>query len=259
MSKFKLINILDYIFIFIALFLAFFAWINFFIRNIFLSIFLALFLTCTIFIVMYLLKSKKKQKSIHAQDSQIALTKFKLAIQSCSTQKLTLMLKQLIPNNSEVKIKSGNLHFNLNGCNYAFVPHFQKLDDAQLLNLIRNLNTQNITVFCISFDKQAEYICSVFKDKTIQLIDLAKLYSAFVNKGIQIDTDNIDLTKPKISVKDVLKNSLQPQKSKGYFVSGLVLLFTSIIIPYKIYYVVFSSMLLILSIVCKFKRQGRTL
>ena len=56
-----------------------------------------------------------------------------------------------------------------------------------------------------------------------------------------------------LQIKDILKNSLSRSHAKGYFISGLILLFTSLIIPFKIYYVVFSSVLFILSILCKFK------
>lgn len=255
MSKFKFINILDFIFIFVAIFLIFFAWINFFIRNIFLSIFLAVFLSSTIIFCFRYFKLRKKQKYQLSEKSQIELTKFKFAIQTYSSGKLISVLKKLVPNNCEVKTKNGTLYFLHNNQSWAFIPFLQNLDDIKLLNLIKNVSAENITIFCTSYDKQAEYVGSVFKNRVIKLVDIEKLFSLLQDKNIEINTDNIDLAKPKISIKEILKNSLQPKNAKGYFISGLVLLFTSLIIPYKIYYVVFSSVLLILSILCKFRKR----
>ena len=43
----------------------------------------------------------------------------------------------------------------------------------------------------------------------------------------------------------------------GYFISGLILLLTSLIIPYKIYYVVFSSILFLLSLICRLRPKNK--
>ena len=256
MSKFKFINVLDFIFISAGILLIFFVWINFFIRNIFLSFLLSLFLSgVTIFIIIYL-KNRKTNKSNLKFNQQQSLAKFKLAIQSSSSQKLISILKQLIPQNCPVKIKQGNIYFTSKEKECVFIPFYsQDLNDTLILNLIKNINLSNITIFCSNYSKEAKYISSIFNNKTINLVSLDELYVLTTQKKIKVNTENIDLTKPKISIKEILINSIKKDKAKGYFISGLVLLFTSIIIPYKIYYVIFSSILILLSIICKFKPE----
>lgn len=254
MSKFKFVNILDLVFISVGILLIFFAWINFFIRNIFLALLCSALLSgLTVAIITYF-KIKKTNKAILQFTHQQALEKFKFAIQSASSQKLISILKQLIPKNCPIKIKQGNIFFTSDEKENVFIPFYsQDLNDNLLLNLIKNINVSNITIFCSNYSKEAKYISSIFNNKTITLISLDELYKLTIQKKIKVDTENINLSKPKISVKDILKNSIKKDKSKGYFISGLVLLFTSLIIPYKIYYVIFSSILILLSIICKFK------
>lgn len=256
MSKFKFINILDFIFISIGILLIFFAWINFFIRNIFLSFLFSVFLSAvTIFFVIYF-KNRKINKSNLKTNEQLSIAKFKFAIQSSSSAKLVSILKQLVPKNCITKVKLGNIFFTENGKERVFIPFYsQDLNDTLLLNLIKNINISNITIFCSNYTKEAKYISSIFNNKTITLVSLDDLYSLTSQKKIKVDTENIDLTKPKVSIKEILKNSIRKDKAKGYFISGLVLLFTSLIIPYKIYYVIFSSILILLSILCKFKTK----
>jgi VIT1/CCC1 family predicted Fe2+/Mn2+ transporter len=79
------------------------------------------------------------------------------------------------------------------------------------------------------------------------------LYQLFKQNNITINTGHIDLAKAKLSLKDVLKNSLNRSHAKGYFISGLILLFTSLIVPFKLYYIIISSTLFTLSLLCMFK------
>lgn len=254
MSKFRFINFLDFIFIFLAIFLIFFAWFNFFVRNIILSAFLAVFLSSVIIFIFKYFKNIGYQKNLSNQASQTAILKFKLAIQTYSSQKLISLLKRLVPA-SVSAVKSGNIYFMQNNKKCVFIPCLQNVDEAQVLSLIKNIIADEIVIFCLDFTGSAESVCSVFKDRNIRLININKFYNILSAKQIEVQTNHIDLSKPKVSVREILKNSLAPQKAKGYFISGLVLLFTSLIIPYKVYYVVFSSLLLLLSILCKFRKR----
>lgn len=254
MSKFKFVNIIDTIFLSIATFLIIFAWIQFFVKNFFLSIFISTILAIAILLTIKWFKSKK----YYNQQSQLAkssnLIRFKLAIQTMPNIKLASIIKKLIPNKYIAKTIKGDIIFNKENIIHIFTFYYSsQLTDSQLLSLIKDKKCNNLVVFCSSFSQDAKLISSAFKDKKIELINLEQLYDIFTKYDIEVDFSNIDLNKSKLSLLDIIKNSLSRNKSKGYFISGLVLLFTSIIIPYKIYYVIFSSILFALSLACRLR------
>ena len=210
--------------------------------------------------VIFCIKWFKNKKNAYKQAITISndnLIRFKLSIQTMSNLKLTSLIKKLIPASYSPKISKEDITFTKNNETHVFSLYYSsQLDESKLLEIIKTKKTNNLVVFCSN--KDAKLISTAFKDKKIELINIEQLYEIFNTKNIQIPTDNIDLNKSKVSLNEVLKNSLSRNKSKGYFISGLVLLFTSLIIPYKIYYVVFSSVLFLLSLLCRIKPIQKT-
>lgn len=254
MSKFKFVNIIDTIFLSFATFLIIFAWVQFFVKNLLLSLFISAILAIATILTIRFFKNKKYL----AKQSEIAnsanLIRFKLAIQTLPNTKLATIIKNLIPAKYFAKSVKGDIVFNKQDNVHAFTFYYSaQLTDTKLLELIKTKKCDRLVVFCSSFNQDAKLISSAFKDKKIELVDLEQLYHIFNKHNIHIDTTNIDLNKSKISILDILKNSISRNKSKGYFLSGLILLFTSIIIPYKIYYVIFSSILFLLSLLCRLR------
>ena len=263
MSKFKFINLFDAIFLSIASLFIVFVWIQFFVKNIILSLIFSIFITLGIIVVFKWLKNKKMFKLNQLVSKSNNLILFKLAIQTMPNTKLNILIKKLIPKQYLAKTVKGDIIFTKNNCNHLITTYFQSdLTEYKLLEIVKTKSAANINLICTNFSPEVGLISKAFKNKTINLITIEQLFEMFTNKNITIDTSNIDLSKHKITLKETLKNSLSRNKSKGYFISGLVLLFTSIIIPYKIYYVVFSSVLFLLSILCRFKptvKHSRTL
>ena len=253
MSKFKIVNIVDLIFIAFATFLIIFAWVQFFVKNILLSLFISATLSISILLVFNYFKSKKQLKKQALFASQTKFLKFKLAIQTMSNQNLIKLIKKLIPSPSTTTTK-GDIRFIKDEIVYLLTFFYcYELNSLKLMDLIKTKNCSHLIVFCSSFNKDAEQISTSFKNKQITLISLEQLYDLCNKKGIDVDISNINLSKSKITIKTLLKTLVSRHNSKGYFISGLVILFTSLLIPYRIYYVVVSSILFILSALCRFK------
>lgn len=254
MSRFKFINILDTIFISVAIFLIVFAWLQFFIKNLILSLFASTIVAIAIIMLIRWVKTRKYNNHQNKLKNASNLICFKLAIQTMPNTKLCMLIKKLIPSKYIPRINKGDIHYVKDNISHTFTFYYSgQLDEAKLLDLIKTKPCTNLSIFCTSYSQDIKTIANAFKNKNISLISLEQLYDIFNNKNISIDTSHIDINKHKISIKEILKNSISRNKSKGYFISGLVLLFTSIIIPYKIYYVIFSSILLTLSLICRLK------
>ncbi len=259
MSKFKLVNILDTIFVCLAVFLIVFAWVQFFVKQFALSLFISLLLAGCIIFIIHLLKSKKRIKYQLKQKQNEDFIKFKLAIQTLPNPRLISYIKKLIPESYNPKTIKGDLVFVQNNTEHLFTFYYaSQLTESKLLDLIKTKKTHNLTIFCSSCDKSIVPIAYAFKTIKIGIIDLEQLYEIFANNNILLDTSHIDLTKTKLSFKDILKNSLSRSHAKGYFISGIILLFTSLIIPFKLYYILFSSTLFILTILCLIKPHSKS-
>lgn len=257
MSRFKLINIADTIFISIVTLLIVFAWIQFFVKNILLSLFISTFIAIGIILISRWLKTKKYNTQQAQYDKQNNLTLFRLAVQSTPTSKLSNIIKKLIPTKYMPHILKGDIVLTKDNTKHIFTFDFSsQLDESKLLEIIKSKNSDNITIFCSNFNQDTLLTSKAFKNKCIELINLEQLFNIFNSKNISIDTSYIDLNRHKITLREIFKNSISRNKSKGYFISGLVLLFTSLIIPYKIYYVVFSSILLLLSLICRLNKKS---
>lgn len=254
MSKFKFINIIDAIFLTIATLLIIFAWLQYFLKNIVLSLLLSLIISIAIIMLVRFFYNKKYKAKQNALTFNKELTSFKLAIQTMSNTKLISLIKKLVPPSCTTSTKKGDIYFTKNGISNIITFYYSaELTDTKLLDILKNKSAENITIFCSSYTKEAKFISSAFKDRKITLINLEQLFEIFNQKNIKINTTNIDLTTNKVSLKEILKASISKEKSKGYFISGLILLFTSIIIPYKVYYVVISTILISLSLICRLR------
>ena len=131
--------------------------------------------------------------------------------------------------------------------------HIERISENDLINLVDEFLDIDVDVIdIICNDVNPNINSKIFVDKKIIFITKQKLYLDYFSK-YQIFPDNskIDTSITKLRFKDILNNMFIPQKAKSYFFCGLILIFSSIILPYHIYYIVFGSLLLIFSILCK--------
>ena len=258
MSRFKFINIIDTFFISLATMLIIFAWLQFFIKNIIVSLILSAILSVSIMYFFRHIRSKKQERYLNAAAKTTSIAKFKLAIQTISNTKLTLLIKRLISKQYEVKVVKGDIKVVIDNTLHILTTHLNsELTESKLLEIIKTKLSDNLTILCLSVNNDVKSICNAFINKKITLISVEQLYDLFEQKNITIDTSNIDLSKSKITFKEILKGAIKRNKSKGYFFSGLILLLTSLIIPYKIYYVLFSTTLFTLSLICRLKPSSK--
>lgn len=259
MSRFKFINIVDLLFISILIFLIIFAWIQFFLKNIILSIFVSIILALSFIIILRYFALKKNKLNIAKKQYTNDLSRFKLAIQTMSLSNIARIIKKIIPTKYAPHIIKGDIFFTRDNILNLFTFYYDDLlTEPKLLQLIKTKQCEHLTIFCIDHSQEILATSKSFKNKTITLVNLEQLYNIFTSHNIDIDMSNIDISNPKISMRNILKNSISRNKSKGYFISGLILLLTSLIVPFKLYYVIISSVLLTLSLICRFHRTQKT-
>lgn len=254
MSKFWLINLIDKVFITVCVFLAIFAWINFYIRDLWTTFLLSIVFTFAIVFVLYYFLGKKHEKINLTKKQLSEMNKYLLAFRLTNKNEQLNIIKELLSKEHETKLDNGYLTYSdAFGKHLVIIAtHFQKLNENDLINILNEYFNEKFDCFDIICNDFSNLNTEILKNKKIIMIDGKKLYNDYFMKyGIYPNTENLNENITKLKFKDIANNIFLPQKAKSYFLCGLVLIFSSIILPYHFYYIIFGSMLMMFAIICK--------
>lgn len=252
MSKFKIVNLLDKIFVTIALFLIIFAWINFYLHSLWTSFVLSTLISIALIYVLYFFINRKQIRIANKKaDEEVVNFNFLAFKLSIKDEKINL-LNQIYSKTSKTSINNGVLYYKQENTIHQVIiaTHMDKLDQHILLNILDSQAT-NADCYDIICEKVDLINLNIYANKKVEIINKEKLYKLFVNSNIYPNVNNLAKNISKAKFKDVVRQIFAPPKSKSYFFCGLILIFSSIILPYHYYYIVFGSMLLLFSIICK--------
>ena len=244
------------------IFLICLVWFRYFVSDFTLSIVYTVLTTLIIEILIHFLAGKRQNKlnlksSELKHASQIALTfaldsekalnfLFDLAKQKHKTEKKKNYI--LIKNKN---VESGQDYFNIL-LPYFKLENFSKNDLAKILNTLKNVQYEKLIICSGAFSKDVFSFIKTLRQKIILLDaenaynNLYKKYNFFPNELVELKQD------AKIKLKDFFSLALNKQRSKGYFFASIILLISSFLFRMNLYYVISSSILLILCLVSYF-------
>ena len=255
MSKFKIVNLFDKIFVSVSIFLIIYAWLNFYIRNLFSTFILSLIFSSAIIFVLYYFLNKKHERVKLSKKSTDEMNKSFLSFRLTPKKEKLDLLYQIFSREYETKLDNGILSYVKDEKKHIVLiaTHIDRINENELINLVDefvNLNFDVIDIICQDVSQNIN--SNIFIDKKIVFLTKEKLYTDYFSKySIFPDDSKIDTSITKLKFRDILKNFFLPEKARSYFFCGLILIFSSIILPYHIYYILFGSTLLIFAIVCK--------
>lgn len=262
MSKFAVVNLIDKLFVSISIFLIVYAWINFYIRDLWTTFILSLIFSFAIIYVMFYLFNKSKQKKALSKKNLEEINENFFAFKMLPKQNKLSLLKKILEKEFETNFKNGILTYTKENKKHLILTctHIEILTQDELINLLDNHMKNGIDIIdiiCNQIDKNLN--TNIFKSKQINVINKQKLYEDFFKKfDIYPDKSDINFKATKLKFKDILKNLFIPKKAKSYFFCGLILLFSSLIIPFHTYYIIMGTILMIFSILCKLLPQFRS-
>jgi len=111
MSKYRIINLFDKIFISVAVFLLVYAWLIFFIRNLFITFFLSLIFSASIVFVLFYILSKKQSKKTMAKNHIKDMEEKFLAFRLLNKKEQLLFMCTLLKSEKNLKFNKTNLTF----------------------------------------------------------------------------------------------------------------------------------------------------
>lgn len=254
MSKFKIINLVDQLFISVCVFLVIYAWINFYIRNLWTTFILSLIFSFAIIFILFYFLDKKQNKAMLNKKKADDMNKYHLAFRLLSDIQKLELIKSILEKKFIVSFNETKLMYSKNNENHLIIisTEQEKLNQNDLLNLITNITLDDITQIDIICNAYSTIKTKILKNVNINLIDKEKLFNEyFCSAEIFPDISRIDNSITKFSWREFALNMFTPNKAKSYFFAGFILIFSSIILPYHIYYLLFGSTLIIFSILCK--------
>ena len=249
----KFFNILFRLFL---IFLICFIWVRYFVSSLELTLAISAILTvCFEIIIHFFLDKRYAKTKLKADEEKLAekiSSNFVLNPKLATTYFLNLAkinynAKKVgsyieITNKGEESFKT--ILFPL----YSYNP-LSAQDVVEIIKKTEKSKLSKIVVCSYKVSKEAHEISKKFSDFKIFLLDSKACFSKLI-KHYNFYPENLKeieiISKPKF--KEILKQALSKSRAKGYLVASLVLLFSSFIVRMNIYYVVFSSILLLLSL-----------
>ena len=252
--KYKIINLLDKIFVTVCIFLIVYAWINFYVRNLWVTLALSVLFSLSTTNILFYVLNKRKNKKITTKENLDKIEKNFLAFRVLHKSKQLELLKLTTNNLLDVTIFNNYLCYQKDNKSYAIFikTNVEKFSQEDLFEVLQEIEIkpEELTIVCNEYQQNID--TSILENTNIKIVNKTTLYNEyFLKNNIFPNTKIIKSNHLKFSIKNLIKNLFLPHKSKQYFFCGLVLIFSSLILPYHIYYRIFGTTLLLCSLTCK--------
>ena len=242
--KTKLSAVSNLLFFAFSTFTILFIWINYYYRNFKKALTPCIIISIILIIIYILIKIiiyKKHNKNlpiytIEKLQSALLLTPDEIVISDIiSLFKLDNLLK------------INNSHYIDNSKDYLFILNKQVLSNDDMYPIIKNRHFNSITIFCI----QSSIDIKV-NNCTIEIVNINDIYSKYSHIQYPISHYTFPSKIQKMNIIEFLSIIINKSKSKKYLSYGLLILVTSMLTPYSIYYIIVGTLLIILSVISRF-------
>lgn len=257
---FKFFNILFRISL---IFLICLVWFRYFVPNFTLSILYTVLATIIIEIGLhFLLKNRKEKEFMKAKDTTLAE---KIAVSFAFNQEQALNFYHTLAKSKHKVTKRSK---------YLIVEHkqtdktntqqpsktilfpayslsvFMPQDLVEILSKLKKIQFTKLVVCTKEVSRETITLANQIEGLTVLILDKFDSYNKLM-KTYNIFPENLTelKTTTKMKIKEMVAFSLNKKRSKGYFFASIILLFSSFIFRMNLYYVIMSSILLLLSLI----------
>lgn len=240
----KVINSIDLLSADIIVFLFSFIWLRFYIKNMIVSLLLSIVISLLFLIVIRKIYNKKMSANIKNKSDLEKLKNFSNSLLLTSYEDNLDFFQKIFP---ESKIQDFYL---IATNNTLIIPKLDCLEFSinDLLTILKhkNINQQKaITIITPSVNKACmEYALSL--SIKINFLNIQDIYNMNSNMPSSIITITPQKTNTLLTI---AKMFIDKKNIKGYILSAIFIIFSSFIVPYKTYYLISASILLILAFI----------
>lgn len=253
MKNISLFVVIDNIFKLLLFFLFNFIWCTYFIKTAWLSVFLSVLIAfLTLFIT-----NKINQKKYKKHEGSLKLEQRMIDIRNTfiymNNNDILSFFKKLICTKHNCEIIDDYIMVKTNEKPIYLFPYFKQssLTPDDVLTIYKKINNKEIKRLIIltnSIGGDVSAITSNFNFETL-ILDYKQTYSDLLEKYEFYPEISLK-TKPKAknTFKQILNISINKKKTKGYLLSALFLVFSSMFVSFRIYYLLVASVLVFLAI-----------
>ena len=272
--KITLSLVLDLFFFCFFSFCISFIWFRYFLENTFFIIFLSLIVSSFTGILILLLKYRKIKKINLNKVEKNELQQLKKQLFTSDRKEVNLLFKNIFnlrknsinlkeTLNSFYLTQSAQNFYGNNGVIFTYYLDGLLLTDSNLKNILNNIileskkqnyNIDSVYILCNSTHENAINF-SYFYSFKIKFITIENFYSQIV-KGLNLYPYKMEeKIKHKQKFKIFMSNFFSKKQFKTFIWCGLSIFIASLVVRYNIYYIITSSILFILAIICKARTE----
>lgn len=250
-KKFSLARLLDWIFFNLCIFLFLLAWIRFVTKSFATSVAISLVILAGLNVLRYALRDKRRPAT--SQKQLLDNTKdFFINYMSLSQKERTMLVGETLG-----KRVKNNLYLKEN--TLTFVALEQKPLDISLAlshaKFALKSEVNSLIILCQTCQKEDLTLLQSIKNVKVEVYVFSKAYEYFCKYSTPPEIELVSVSQNKIKFKELAKEAIDPPKAKKYFFSGLLIFFCSLVVRYNFYYVLMSSVMFFLSILCLAKKR----
>lgn len=252
--KIKLTSLFNIFFRILLIFFVFFIWIRYFFNSLVLSVFLSAFATILFDFIIHAILSKKNISLNLKNEEILKIEQIKKTFIFWNQNQTNTFFFNLFKTKFSATKQSKFIIINKDNKTIAlyFSFYFHNLSPDEIVeiyNKSKNSFFDKLIICSSEFDKQCSEIIKFIKSDIV-LLNIEKTYFNFLKPYEYYPKDlvNENSIKSTQTLKSLFSNAFCQQKTKGYFFASLILFISSFIIKFNIYYIIMSSLLLILSL-----------
>lgn len=216
-----------------------------------LSLLLSSIVTIILCVIFYIIRTKRLTKKQLSLTQLKEIDKLKDQFSYGSQIEIRNYLKKLF--NAEKNYKN---ELTIDNKDTIILYNFDNkvLDCEEIKKIYRenkNRKIHKIIILCNSYSLDCKNLIKNFQKIKYEIIDISELYVKYILPEHSMPNFAIEtIPKEKFNFNTFKKYAFSRHKSKTYFLCGLVLLFSSYFVPLRIYYLIFSALMFISSLLC---------
>ncbi len=254
-----LYNTIYYILIFILSMLVNLVWLSYFLKNLWLIISISAIITILVILIITKKNHKKNLKDECSKKDKEEIEKLKYYLMFSNKKNSTNLLKAVLKNNLETN-RSNTILIDKNSAS-VHIPMFYKseitTDDISSICHEYRDKYSKIYIYCIDKNIDVEKVLDVYLlSEYIEVVTVNALYMSYIKQNIDImQSINIPSKQKKnYHIREVLHQITSPNNWNKYAIYGIIMLTFNMFNKSKIYFSIFATAFLILSIICIYKK-----
>ncbi len=248
MNKFT--TLLQILFKFFLVFLLNFIWIRFLFDSYWISVFISACISMLVLLVLAIFSRKKDVKK-RLKNEEIQKSEnifFSMAIEGNAVKEFFSLAKT----KHECQKKTDYVIIS-NKTKTIIYPHcnFEDLTKQKILNIIEKTKKEKsskIIIPCHSHNMEIANFCKNFEIEIILLDRFEAFENLFKPYDFYPKDSHIQKKDKKATFSEIMEYSFNKKRTKAYLFSALILLFSSIFVPFGLYYCIISSTLVLFAI-----------